>query len=301
ENDSSYEEGLSTYTQSLTSSVLKNEFKHGRRYHSYQSGAYMFPNDEREQDRLDMTHYIYFMTFNDRLFLAPIDLRDKRVLDIGTGTGIWAVQLGDDHPEAEQIIGNDLSAIQPSWTPPNVKFIIDDVELDWVEEQPYDFIHCRYMSGSIKDWTRLVQQCYNHLKPGGWIEFHDGDYHYYSEDGTFTEENYLHIMMSHLIDICTKIGRPLDFTPKIKGVVEKQGFTNVSEQIFPVPAGGWPKDKRMKDIGRLCAVNVIEGVDAFTAAPFSEVLGWSRDEIEVLNAGVRQDCKRRDLHAMWNM
>ncbi|KAK2730374.1 hypothetical protein CKAH01_19104, partial [Colletotrichum kahawae] len=65
-------------------------------------------------------------------------------LDIGTGTGIWPIQFGDEHPEAEVIVGNDLSPIQPDWVPPNVKLIIDDVELDWMEPEKYDYIHVTY-------------------------------------------------------------------------------------------------------------------------------------------------------------
>lgn len=41
-----------------------------------------------------MCHHVYYRALGDRLFLAPIDLDGKRVLDIGTGTGIWAMQLG---------------------------------------------------------------------------------------------------------------------------------------------------------------------------------------------------------------
>jgi ubiquinone/menaquinone biosynthesis C-methylase UbiE len=94
------------------------------------AGQYNFPNDKQEQDRLDMVHHGFYRLFNDRLFVAPIGLDGKRVLDIGTGTGIWAIQLGDEYPGAELIIGNDLSPIQPTWTPPNVKFVVDNVEQD---------------------------------------------------------------------------------------------------------------------------------------------------------------------------
>lgn len=38
--------------------------------------------------------------------------------------------------------------------------MIDDVEQDWVCPQPYDYIHCRYMCAAIRDWPRLVEQCY---------------------------------------------------------------------------------------------------------------------------------------------
>lgn len=41
-----------------------------------------------------MCHHVYYRALGDRLFFAPITLDGKRVLDIGTGTGIWAMQLG---------------------------------------------------------------------------------------------------------------------------------------------------------------------------------------------------------------
>lgn len=47
-----------------------------------------------------------------KLHFAPIETPSK-VLDIGTGTGIWAMDLGDEFPEAE-VIGTDISPIQPS-------------------------------------------------------------------------------------------------------------------------------------------------------------------------------------------
>jgi len=52
------------------------------------------------------------------------------------------------------------SSLTMQRVPPNVKFVVDDVEQDWAESQPYDYIHCRYMTGSIRDWPRLVRQCY---------------------------------------------------------------------------------------------------------------------------------------------
>lgn len=50
----------------------------------------------------------------NKLFNAPIGEKPARILDVGTGTGIWAIEIGDDYPDAE-IIGTDLSPTQPSW------------------------------------------------------------------------------------------------------------------------------------------------------------------------------------------
>ena len=48
----------------------------------------MLPNDDTEQDRLDLQHHIYRITLDGRLYLAPIPKDVHHVLDIGTGTGI---------------------------------------------------------------------------------------------------------------------------------------------------------------------------------------------------------------------
>lgn len=32
---------------------------------------------------------------NDNLILAPIDPNPQKILDIGTGTGIWAIDAGE--------------------------------------------------------------------------------------------------------------------------------------------------------------------------------------------------------------
>jgi len=57
-------------------------------------------------------------------------------------------------------MGNDLSAIQPPWVPPNVRFVIDDVESPWVHQTPFDFIFCRYLAVCIADWPMLVSRIY---------------------------------------------------------------------------------------------------------------------------------------------
>jgi len=61
------------------------------------------------------------------LHFAPFDEErpPKLVLDVGTGTGVWCIQMGDRYPSAD-ILGIDISPIQPCEVPLNVRFMIDD-------------------------------------------------------------------------------------------------------------------------------------------------------------------------------
>jgi len=61
--------------------------------------------------------------------------------------------FADLHPSAE-VIGVDLSPIQPSYVPPNCKFEIDNINKDWTyPKETFDFIHIRAMTGCVPDWV----------------------------------------------------------------------------------------------------------------------------------------------------
>lgn len=67
--------------------------------------------------------------------------------------------MGDKFQSAE-VLGIDLSPIQPTWVPPNVKFLIDDVEADWLNGDNWDFVHLRNMIPVMKSPVGLLKQAY---------------------------------------------------------------------------------------------------------------------------------------------
>ena len=147
-------------TESLQSSTLAYPFYHGRRYHAYTDGQYYAPNDEQEQERMNLQFAAWMIRTQGKLFHAPVP-RPKKVLDLGTGTGKWAEYMGEEHPQAE-IIGTDLSPIQTTWVPANVRFEIDNAEESWTwKENTFDLIHSSQMlSGCISDVPRYFRQAF---------------------------------------------------------------------------------------------------------------------------------------------
>ncbi|KXT03451.1 hypothetical protein AC578_1636 [Pseudocercospora eumusae] len=218
-----------------------------------------------------------------------------RILDIGTGTGIWAIEAADKYENA-QVYANDLSPIQPKWVPPNLTFEVDDVESDWPPRPPFDLIHSRYMAGSIADWPRLMQQAYTQTSNGGWAEFQDLDLHNYSEDNSIPAGNKVLELYKHIIQGCEQVGRTACPGPNLKRWMEEAGFRNVTEHILKLPLGPWPRDMTLRRIGAANLTQMLDGLDAFSVALFTKVLGWKVEEVQLFLREVREDAKRKSVH-----
>lgn len=71
-------------------------------------------------------------------------------------------------PSAE-VTGLDLSPIQPVWVPPNVKFLVDDVEDTWLNGDHIDFVHLRNMIPILKSPAKLLKEVYEYVISPHWL------------------------------------------------------------------------------------------------------------------------------------
>lgn len=55
-----------------------------------------------------MVHHMFRLALGGKLFLAPIKDGPIRALDIGTGTGIWAIEFGESGSKYYSRIANVL-------------------------------------------------------------------------------------------------------------------------------------------------------------------------------------------------
>ncbi|KAL2004052.1 hypothetical protein VTN02DRAFT_557 [Thermoascus thermophilus] len=300
ENDDDVDSAIGSETRSrstsIASSVLNYTYENGRRYHAYREGAYLLPNDDVEQNRLDLTHHIFRLVLGGQLYRAPIT-NPQRILDFGTGTGIWAIDVADEFPRAE-VIGTDLSAIQPSWVPPNCKFYVDDVESDWTwsPDQKFDFIHGRGMAGGIGDWHRLYRQAYEHLKPGGWLEMQEYETETHSDDGTLEATTFIKSWQRQINEASRTFGKGFNEAAAQKERLVEAGFVDVRDDVYKVPFGPWVKDPRLKEIGQYNLLGMLDAVEAFTLAVATRVLKLSPEEARELIDGVKAEFQSGKYH-----
>ncbi|RSL88952.1 hypothetical protein CEP52_015062 [Fusarium oligoseptatum] len=290
-------------TTSLRSSILRYREENGRTYHAYKDGVYVFPNDETENERLDIQHHLFALTFEGRLHAAPLTQPLRRVLDAGCGTGIWAIDFADEHPECE-VTGVDLSPIQPSAVPPNVSFFVDDLEDVWDYSTKFDFIFSRFLTGSIRDWPKFFNQSLEFLNPGGKIEIMDIIYPPRSDDGTLSEDSPLYKWATLLLRTFATMGSPLDSALRYKEQLEEAGFVDVHVVQRKWPMNRWPKARIYKQIGMWANQNTMDALAAISLAVFTRPegqggLGWTSEELEVFLIEVRKDIKDHTIHSYW--
>ena len=293
-------------TASLTESVTNYPERWGRTYHRFHEGSYLYPNDAPEIERLNNQHIIFDRYFDGKLFWSPLQANTTTdVLDLGTGTGYWPIELSDSGklPKAK-ITGIDLSSIQPTEVPENVFFEIQDCsETDWSrDEDSFDLIHARFLAGSLASYQEVIETSRKYLKPGsGWVELHEIDPTPLCDDSSMPEdwafkkwEEGLHFAAEEKLDP----PRSIRVGGRLKGWLQEAGYVDLQQMVYKVPLSGWPRDATLKWVGRHYRDNWVEGLAGFSYKLYGlDGLNWSRDEVEVRLAEVRKALMDSSVHA----
>lgn len=233
------------------------------------------PNDEEEQDRLRIVHQVYLNVFN--LELTTVPLHDPQViLDVGTGTGEWAIGMSERFPNCE-VIGMDISPIQSTSVPHNCNFEVDDAELEWERpEDSIDLVHMRTMAGAFSDWSYVYQQAFKCIKPGGWIELvdfydHRGPDNFYSK---FPPDSIMHQFALDMEEAERRSGRRRGVHHLDPQLLIDAGFvdTQVTEHAIPL-------DPSTSPLGKLWLVACRAGLEAGTLRPLTKYMGWDPERV----------------------
>ncbi|KAL0262963.1 hypothetical protein SLS55_001937 [Diplodia seriata] len=288
-------------TTSLKSSIMNFHYENGRRYSAYKQGQYWGPNDEQQADQLDICHHICNLTMDGRLHLAPINSQGPQklhVLDVGTGTGLWAVDFADQNPSAD-VVGTDLSPVQlPHAVPPNLRFELDDCTQPWTfAPETFDFIHIRSLYGSVADWPAFYGECLKALKPNGYIEQVEMSVVPKSDDGSVAPDSVFARWGDVSLAAGDAFGKSLRTVDESKQGLVDAGFVDVVERRFKWPIGGWAKEERLREIGEFNRLNWEQGIEGWCMFLLTNYLGWTRDEVVEYLRSMRSMLRDRKVHA----
>ncbi|KAL0941445.1 Phosphoethanolamine N-methyltransferase 3-like protein 1 [Colletotrichum truncatum] len=301
DRDSAVGDDGANSTASITSSILEYRTIQGRRYHSERHDTrYFTPNDDQQSESVDITHHYLQLLLDGKLYLAPIKENAEKVLDVGTGTGIWAMDFADEHPDTE-VTGTDLSPIQPAWVPPNVLFEIDDCTQPWTwNPNTFDFVHIRYLFGAIIDWTALFKEAFRACKPGGWVQSGEAEVEFHSDDDSIPADSAMKTLWWRLYtEGGEKLGRPFDVISKglqRKGL-EDAGFVDIVEEKFKLPVGGWAADPKLAEVGRYVQLTMENDIEGYTLFMWNNVLQWPKDEYQIFLMSMRKELRSRKIHS----
>ena len=244
------------------------------------------PNDDEEQTRLAIAHQAYLPILGGQLTLAHIPGSAKRILDIGTSTGDWALAIAELYPEAEIIATDITSALQPGVGPPNLFFELDDVEDEWAYNEPFDFIHVRSLSGAIANWDQVYAEVASNLKPGGCFEVVDSGPILLKEGSS---DSHLSIYNAVIQLAAERSGRPLNLDHLKEAAFEKTGLSVTKSRIFEVPLGTWPDDPQKKLAGKMSMIVALEGLEAESLRLLTKYQKWKIEEVKDLCSKVQQE------------
>ncbi|MGH2502516.1 MAG: class I SAM-dependent methyltransferase [Ktedonobacterales bacterium] len=269
----------------LTPSSADTDTIDGRRFVA--GVPYMLPKDLDETNRLDFQHHMLrsFMRGN---FLAPI-AKPRDILDVGCGTGRWAMELAAQFPNAN-VIGVDVAPPAVNESAPatlkadNYTFVQGNVlERLPFADRSFDFVHQRYLIMGIpaNRWPQVVAELMRVTRRGGWIELIE------------TEPPYGAPALDQLADwgkqLVSKRGIDFAVARQVGPLLTAAGATDVTARPLTIPVG--------RPGGRLGAMMVVDYLSALTAVrgPLTKIGIASEADYDAALAQARQELDQISL------
>ncbi|KAI9007431.1 S-adenosyl-L-methionine-dependent methyltransferase [Phycomyces nitens] len=216
-----------------------------RRKQSISRPTQFSENEFREHDRLQRQHYLLKSARKSNHW-ATLD-EPAVILDMGTGNGIWALEMASQFPQA-QVLGMDLRPPhEQQGGPKNLRYVEADIKQSWpMGDNSIDFIFQRNMGQVIQkdQWGHVLGEMRRVLKPGGYIELVESDLWHHNPGPV--QQAFDEFFEGQ----CADLGLDFMFTDRLKDQIEEiGGFGSVDLRALDIPAGEWPQEAELKQFG----------------------------------------------------
>jgi ubiquinone/menaquinone biosynthesis C-methylase UbiE len=247
---------------------------------------YALPRDMEEINRLDFQHYMLRYALRG-LYAAPLQ-HPASILDVGTGTGRWAMEMAQMFPHAN-VVGVDVNPPPADEQaghgvdvrPENYTFVPGNV-LEGLpfDDGMFDFTHLRLLFTAIpgERWPRAVSELARVTRPGGWAEsvettgLHDGGPN-------------VNLMMTWIAQMSARRQVDLMNGSRVADFMRAAGLRNVAASVVNVRTGAWGERLGMMvatDFVGVCKgyAGLLVGAGLTTQEQFDQTLEGMRKEFE---------------------
>jgi ubiquinone/menaquinone biosynthesis C-methylase UbiE len=254
----------------------------------YTAGVpYALPSDLSEMNRLDFQHFILRQAFKGN-YAAPVR-NPARILDVGTGTGRWAMEMATHFPAA-QVVGLDIKeqmaesqggASAADLRPANYSFVSGNI-LEGLPfpDASFDYVHQRLLFFAIPSdrWQFVLNELARVTRPGGWVEVVEGRYGY--EPMGPAAQAISDVMLGAM----QKRGIDPRASEHLDQFLRNAGLRHVETRTIKLPVGDWGGR-----LGQLAVTDVMTFSQA--AKPLLLAQGMTEGECAALTEEMRRECE----------
>ena len=194
--------------------------------------------------------------------------------------------MADTYPSA-QVVGTDLSPIQPRFVPSNCSFEVEDLDSQWpYPDDHFDFIHIRELFGCVSNWDDFFAQAFTHTKPGGYVEIIEHSVWPVSDDGTVNDQSFFTQWGRTVVEVGESSGKSFTIWKESKSLMERAGFIDIVETRYKWPMNEWPSPvfrtdgndggknwRTMRELGIWNQLRLYYGVEGFMLRLLTTVNG----------------------------
>ncbi|KAF8135874.1 S-adenosyl-L-methionine-dependent methyltransferase [Mycena galopus ATCC 62051] len=252
---------------------------------------------EDETRRLDALHTAFIRYLGGKLSLAPIDdVQPQKILDLGCGSGAWAIHAAIQFPEAE-VWAVDISPLPERNIPGNLRFKLADLakELHF-EKSSFDIVYARFVMLHVPNGEDAVKRAAELVRPGGFLIIDDVDV----ASMLHTAGPAVRRGASMMIEVFKSRNADGEIGRRLGGIITSTGyFSDVHVRKIAVPFSGAGASVAENELGLALKKIWAQGAGAVkrgsvAQAPNEALVNELQEELN------REDCKAaQDLYFWW--